>query len=124
MLSDQTIPVKCLLLGAGQEEREPRAGALVVRELGLERNLEGGPGLPARKRRGVGFPGRGTAAVSTGLPTARAGCRGRHGLISPRVMLTTSIPKAIGSQERVLNEEQCTRGWGLGGLIDPMPRAM
>lgn len=108
MLSDQTVPVKCLLLGAGQEEREPSAGALVVRELGLERNLEGGPGLPARKREGVGFPGRGTAAVSTGLPTARFGYRGRHGLIPPCVMPTTSIPKAVGSQERVLNEEQCT----------------
>lgn len=56
-----------------QEEGELSAGALVVRELGLERSREGGPGLPARKREGVGFPGRGTAAVSRGLPTAQLG---------------------------------------------------
>lgn len=122
VLSDQTIPVKCLLLG--EEERELSAGALAVRELGLGRNREGGPGLPARKREGVGFPGRGTAAVSTGLPTARSGLWRKAWPHSTLCHAEGSIPKAIGSQERVLNEEQCTPSWGLGGLIDSMPRAM
>lgn len=46
---------------------------LVVKELGLDWNLEGSPGLPAGKRAIMGLPGRGIAAAKAGLLTEWSG---------------------------------------------------
>lgn len=48
-------------------------GKLVVKEMGLDWNLEGSRGLPAGKRATMGLPGRGIAAAKAGLLTEWSG---------------------------------------------------
>lgn len=48
-------------------------GKLMVKELGLDWNLEGSSGLPAGKRATMGLPGRGIAAAKAGLLTEWSG---------------------------------------------------